>query len=56
MLFQKAKQKFAGIGPGPSPATFPTLQSRESQIEEVVSEKRHRFGLRKAVGLTPENK
>ena len=56
VLFQKAKQKFAGIGPGPSSARFPTLQSRESQVEEVGSEKRHRFGLRKAVGLTPQNK
>ena len=56
VLFQKAEQKFAGIGPGSSPAGFPAFESGECQIEKMLPKKGHRFGLRESLGLTPENK
>jgi len=56
MLFQEPKQKLSGIRPRRCPARFPAFQGCKRQIEEMRTEKGHRLGLRKAVGLTPEKK
>ena len=56
MLLQEALKELPGIGPGFGAARFPTFQGCKGQIEKMRPEKHHRFGLRKPVGTTPENK
>jgi hypothetical protein len=56
MSFQEEDQELSSIRPGNSSSGFPAFETGDSQIEQVGSKKRNGFGLRKAVGLTPENK
>ena len=53
---QEALKELPGIGPGLGAARFPTFQGCKGQIKKMRPEKHHRFGLRKPVGTTPENK
>jgi hypothetical protein len=56
MLFQESDQELSGIRPRRCPARFPAFQGCKGQIEEVRPEKGDSLSLRKAAGLTPENK
>jgi hypothetical protein len=53
---QEALEELPGIGPGPGAARFPAFESGKRQIKKMRTEKYHRFGLRKPVDTTPENK
>jgi hypothetical protein len=56
VLLQKPGQKLSSIRPRRCSAGFPALESGKGEIKKMRPKKRDRFGLRKAVGLTPENK
>jgi hypothetical protein len=56
VLLQEALKELTGIRPWRRPTRFPAFQGCKGQIKKMCPEKHHRFGLRKSVGLTPENK
>jgi hypothetical protein len=56
VLLQESLKELPGIGPGLGAARFPAFESGKRQIKKMHAKKGHRFGLRKPVVTTPENK